>query len=114
MAVDAGTLVVSVQGLENLGQVVGTHVKNFADATDEMFKIIDVTMDDPNHWSGAPYDTFKEKCDHFRTNQIEKLQANLQAFSDHFNFTSSEGSSSIATMVGHVQENTNNNLNGRN
>ncbi len=78
------TLVYNVGKIEELGNVLKGLLNEFDEAVEAMFKLIDETMNQADHWTGEVYDSFKEKCDSFRKTRIDAMYNNLKAYVDHF------------------------------
>ncbi len=102
MAMDNDTLVYNSGALEELSQTINNHLNSFNDAVDEMFKVIDINMNQPDHWSGEIYDQLKDKCDAFRSTKIETMANNLKAYVDHFHKTSEESEETTTNVKGIV------------
>ena len=102
MAMDNDTLVYNSNAIEELSQTLNGHLTSFNEAVDEMFKIIDTTMNQPDHWSGEIYDQLKDKCDTFRSTHIETMANNLKAYVDHFHRTSEESEETTTSVKGIV------------
>jgi len=102
MAMDQDTLVYNSGALEDLSQTISGHLNSFNEAVEEMFKVIDTNMNQPDHWSGAVYEDLKTKCDNFRASRIETMASNLKAYVDHFHKTSEESEETTTNVRGIV------------
>ena len=99
---DNETLVYNSGELEDLSNRTNTHLQNFQAAIEEMFKIINTDMNQPNHWSGEVYDQLKDKCNNFRSTNIDTMESNLKAYVDHFHKTSEESEETTNSVKGIV------------
>ena len=55
------TLIYNVEAIEQLADTTERHLNEFNEAVDRMFHVIDVQMNQPDHWSGEVYEDFKSK-----------------------------------------------------
>lgn len=97
------TLIYNVEAIEQLADTTERHLNEFNEAVDRMFHVIDVQMNQPDHWSGEVYEDFKSKCDNFRAVKIESMATNLRAYVSHFRKTSTEAGSTTTKNITYVQ-----------
>lgn len=111
MAIEPDTLIYNSGKLEELSQTIGTRLKEFIEHIDAMFNIIDVEMNQPDHWSGTVYEDLKTKCDNFRATRIETMASNLKAYVNHFHRTSEESEETTTAVKGIVTRDAEQNAN---
>ena len=75
---ESETLIYNASKIEDLAVELSGLLNQFKDEVDEMFIVIDQKMNQPYHWSGSVYETFKSKCDNFRKSEIESMISSLQ------------------------------------
>lgn len=105
------TLIYNAEAISTLADTTESHLREFNDAVDRMFHIIDIQMNQSDHWSGQTYEDFKSKCDNFRASRIETMASNLNAYVSHFRKTSTEATSTTSKVQGIVQRDAINNAN---
>jgi len=109
---NSDTLVYNSDAIADLGNTLANRLKEFNDAIDGMFQVIDVEMNQPDHWSGTVYEDLKGKCDNFRSTRIETMANNLNAYVKHFNRTSQESAETTSSVRGIVTRDVETNTNG--
>ena len=98
------TLIYNASKIEDLAVELSGLLNQFKDEVDEMFIVIDQKMNQPYHWSGSVYETFKSKCDNFRKSEIESMISSLQSYIDHFHMTSEEAEATTAKNTSIVEQ----------
>jgi len=101
---DSNTLIYNSAKIEDLAVELNGLLNQFKDEVEEMFNVIDHKMNQPYHWSGSVYETFKSKCDNFRKSEIESMISNIQAYIDHFHMTSEESEATTAKNTSIVEQ----------
>ncbi len=101
---DNSTLVYNSDAIAELSKTLNQRLTEFNDAIEAMFKVIDVDMNQPDHWSGVTYDDLKQKCDDFRSKKIEEMSASLKAYVNHFNKTSELSEETTTNVQGVVKQ----------
>ena len=104
---EAETLIYNPEKIDKLGNVIQQQKRNFDDAIDAMFKVIDSDMNNIDHWTGSAYDEFKTKCDNFRSSSIETMSNRLNNYSKHFASTSEKAEETTNNNINRVKDETN-------
>ena len=76
----ADTLVYDSEKIRTLASDMSEKLGTFNDHIEEMFTVINTTMNSPEHWQGQAYSQFATKCNTYREKEIADMVSSLQTW----------------------------------
>lgn len=90
----------NTENIYALADNIAATLRSFENNIDSMFTTIDSTMNSPEYWQGAAYDSFKSYCDTYRTQTIQPLLDTINSWVTNVNTIAQESQANTDKNVG--------------